>query len=239
MSLIPERSSDPELMDRPGNSEAELRAALDDIRLVNRFLGGRRALLRAVRPFLLSCPPGKALELLDVGTGGADLPLDVVRHARGLGRRARVTAIDVDPAVATIARRAVAEVAEIEVIRADALAPPFRPHSFDLVTASMFLHHFPHREIVRLLRSFGALARRAVVINDLRRHAAPYGFIRLFAKATGRSAMFAHNAPLSVLRGFTSEELWRAAEEAGAKRIRLERGWPYRLVLTLSSVEGT
>lgn len=234
MWLTPERSEAAELLDRPGNTEAELRDALRDIRLVNRFLGGRRVLFRALRPFLLDAPPGGELKLLDVGTGGADLPLDVARYARRLGRRVRITAIDLDPGVAAIAHRAAAGMEEIEIVRADARALPFAPKSFDLVTASMFLHHFGHVEIVRLLRSFAARARRAVVVNDLRRHLVPYGFIHLFARVGNRSAMFAHDAPLSVLRGFTPDELRRAADEAGAGRARIERGWPFRLVLALS-----
>jgi hypothetical protein len=39
---------------------------------------------------------------------------------------------------------------------------------------------------------------------------------------------------LSVLRGFVSEELARAAVEAGDERATLEHRFPYRLVLKLS-----
>ena len=99
----------------------------------------------------------------------------------------------------------------------------------------MFLHHFPHEQVVALLRRFRRLARRAVVVNDLRRHALPWAFIGVVARATVRHPMFVHDAALSVLRGFTGDELAAAAREAGSERFGLVRRWPFRLVLTLEA----
>lgn len=235
MWMVPERSLEPEWMDRPDNSAADLEATLQDIRNVNRLLGGRRVLLEALRPFLAAAPRGRPLEILDVGTGGADLPLAFVREAREAGCDVRVTAIDRDPETAAIAAREAAGHDEIRVVRCDARRPPFGAGSFDIVTASMFLHHFSHPEVVELLAGFVRLARQAVVINDLRRHRVPWAFIGLAARATRRHPMFVHDAPLSVLRGFTHAEMQRAASEAGAGPFRLERRWPYRLQLTLQT----
>jgi SAM-dependent methyltransferase len=145
-----------------------------------------------------------------------------------------VTAVDRDPAAVAVAAEVHCESdAEIRVVRADATALPFGRGSFDLVTASMFLHHFDHDGAVELLQSFRRIARRAVVVNDLRRHRLPWAFIKLFGFVTRRRAMFRHDAPLSVLRGFTVDELLRASRGAGVEKPRIDRRWPFRLVLTL------
>jgi SAM-dependent methyltransferase len=233
MLLTPPRSDRTEMMDRPGLARRDLDRALRDIGRVNRFLGGRRALLGALRPLLRR--GSGALELLDVGTGGADLPLAMVRCARRMGRQLRVTALDRDPVIASIAARQTADSSQIRVVAADAFHPPFAPGSFDFVTASMFLHHFEHDDAVRLLASFRRLARRAVVINDLRRHRLPWSAIHAIAWITRRHPIFVHDAPLSVLRGFTARELRRAARLAGGRTARVARRWPYRLVLTLDA----
>ena len=204
-----------------------------DIRLVNRILGGRRALLRGLGPFLKVQPPDVPLEVLDVGTGGGDLPIEMVLLGKRRGRVVNVTAVDRDPSAGLLAARSVQAWPEIRVLQADANELPFPRDSFDLVTASMFLHHFDHRGVVRLLSSFRQLARGAVLVNDLRRHLLPWAFIGLIARATLRYPMFVHDAPLSVRRGFTSEELLRAAREAGVEKPRVERRWPFRLVMTL------
>jgi ubiquinone/menaquinone biosynthesis C-methylase UbiE len=149
------------------------------------------------------------------------------------GRRLRVTAVDRDPSAASAAARFAAGRPEVRVVRADAEDLPFEDRSFDLVTASMFLHHFDHDGVVALLRRFRRLARRAVVVNDLRRHRLPWAFIATVARVTRRDPMFRHDAPLSVLRGFTDDELLAAAREAGVASPSLQRRWPFRLVMTL------
>lgn len=235
---VPARRLDPEWMDRLDNPPEAVAGALHDIGLVNRALGGRRALLRAMDPFLEAQPRHFPLEVLDVGTGGGDLPMEMVLLGKRRGKRVRVTAVDRDPAAGRVAACTVAAHPEIRVVRADANRLPFKKGSFDLVTASMFLHHFDHRGVVRLLSTFRRLARRAVLVNDLRRHLLPWAFIGLTARATLRYPMFIHDAPLSVLRGFTDEELLRAARESGVERPQVERRWPFRLVMTLPGHQG-
>jgi len=209
-----------------------------DLRAVNRWLGGRRALFSAVDPYLRAADPAVPLDVLDVGTGAADLPLALARRARRLGRRVRVVAIDRDPVTVELARRHLAGCAEVTLLRCDAARLPFAPRSFDLVIASLFLHHFEGPEATELLRSWRALARAAVIVNDLRRHRVAWAAIGALARATRRSAIFLNDAPLSVLRGFTVGELLGLARASGARAARVRRRWPFRLVLTLDAAAG-
>lgn len=232
-TLVPARRFDPEWMDRTDNTPEDLDGALDDIHTVNRFLGGSRVLVKAVRPFLPARSGGEPLSVLDVGTGGADLPLALVDDARRLGRRIRIVAVDRDPVTLDYARRKTSAVPEIELQAADAFHLPFAPASFDLVTASMFLHHFGHDDAVRLLLAFRRIARRAVLINDLERHVVPWAFIGFIARVTRRHPMFVNDAPLSVLRGFTRAELLALGRDAGAADATVSARTPYRFVLTM------
>jgi len=235
MALVPSRRNDPEILDRPDNAPADLESALRDVRWVNRLLGGRRTLLAALAPYLRAAPTDRPLTVLDLGTGSADLPLALARHARRLGREVRITAVDRDPTIVAIAAREVGDSPDVRVVCADAARLPFSPRSFDLVTVSMFLHHFAHDEAAALLAGWRRLARRAVIVNDLRRHLLPWATIRLLGRVTLRHPMFLHDAPLSVLRGFTVEELRQLAREAGDPRAEVQRSWPYRLALTLGA----
>jgi SAM-dependent methyltransferase len=220
-------------MDRPDNAPADLEGALEDIRAVNRYLGGSKVLLDALRPALTPGSDDAITTILDVGTGGADLPLDIVAFARRGGRRVRIVAVDRDPVTLAYARRRTAGVEEIEVVEGDALSLPYPDASFDYVTASLFLHHFVHDDAVKLVAAFRRIARRAVLVNDLERHLVPWAFIAVFARLTRRHPMFVHDAALSVLRGFTESELRRIAEDAGGGDARVEHLWPYRILLTV------
>lgn len=231
--IVPVRRHDPEWMDRPDNTPAELEGALHDIRSVNRLLGGSKTLVDAILPHLASAPPERPLTILDVGTGGADVPVAIAAAAHRLGRSVRIVGIDRDAVTIDLARRAVAGHGEIELVHADAFTFEAPEASFDLVTASLFLHHFTHDDATRLVSRFRGLARRAVLVNDLERHLVPWAFIAVAARLTRRHAMFVHDAPLSVLRGFTHDELMHVAIDAGAPLATVARRWPFRLLMTV------
>ena len=122
---VPARRHDSEWMDRTDNTAEDLSGALHDLKLTNRYLGGRRALLRGLDPWLARHVGNTRLEILDVGTGGADLPVEIVRRARRLGIAVRVTAIDRDPIIVGLASHAVAGQNAVRVLQADAAALPF------------------------------------------------------------------------------------------------------------------
>src|SRR5262245_42981834 len=77
---------------------------LADVARLNAVFGGRRLTLRAVRRLVAALPRGRALTVLDVGTGSADVPRAIVRWARRAGRAVRVLAIDHDADTLAIAR---------------------------------------------------------------------------------------------------------------------------------------
>ena len=75
---LPRRTGAEELLDAPSHEPAELAHSLRQITAVNRWLGGRRSLVRHLRA---SVPPGRAGTILDVGTGNAALLRDLVAWA--------------------------------------------------------------------------------------------------------------------------------------------------------------
>jgi SAM-dependent methyltransferase len=211
------RATEPEILDGAVPPGEALRS-LADLRFVNRWLGGRRALEGAVVPLLDS---GPGLRLLDVGCGSADLPATLASRFPG---RVRVFGLD--------RKRAHLRAApdRVRPIAGDVRALPFPPGSFDVVTVSAFLHHFDDTELVGILRALYDLARRALVVNDLRRARVPYVFGRLVFPLIFRSPVSVADGLVSIRRGFTPGELAARLEEAGLEAARVERRFPYRLV---------
>ncbi len=210
------RATDPELLDE-GVPEREAIASLADLRFVNRWLGGRRSLLRATLPHLAGSRP----KLLDVGCGSADLPA-LLLHAVG----PRLLAVGVDVKLVHL-RQAPPAVSRVV---ADVRRLPFQPWSFDVVTASLFLHHFDAPEVATVLRTLYALARRALVVNDLRRATVPYAFGRATFRCLFRSRVSVEDGLLSIRRAFTPGELLAGFREAGIPQVSIRRRFPYRLV---------
>jgi 2-polyprenyl-3-methyl-5-hydroxy-6-metoxy-1,4-benzoquinol methylase len=97
----------------------------------------------------------------------------------------------------------------------DAFALPFRPASFDYVMCSLFLHHFTDEQVVRLLRSFYALARRALFLSDLERSIFPYYFLPITRLIYKWHWITVHDGMISVRAAFRKRELSSLAKKAG------------------------
>jgi ubiquinone/menaquinone biosynthesis C-methylase UbiE len=220
-----------ELLDAGHHDVAELEESLDQVAEVNRLLGGQRAAWHGLAPLL---DTHVVTSVLDIGTGSADIPLDLDRRARHKGVRLSVVATDIHPQMRAIARRRVADRAAISIGAADALALPYSDRSFDVVLLSLTLHHFEGADQLRALREAGRVARRAVIVNELERcRANYYGARFLAATRWRRNRLTRHDGPLSVLRAFTTAELRELAAAAGLRIERLERRFFYRLLLVL------
>jgi SAM-dependent methyltransferase len=97
----------------------------------------------------------------------------------------------------------------------DGGALPFRSGSVDLVLLSQVAHHFAPAGVVRLLRECARVARRAVIVADLRRSlAAALGF-HVASRLLGFDAATVRDGVTSLRRGFTPGSLRALLCEAG------------------------
>jgi SAM-dependent methyltransferase len=219
------RRNRPELMDQPCVKETELAADLRNLAWINRLLGGV-AVIRAHLPRKLN--QGERWTVLDVATGGGDIP-------RWLARRrptVELIAGDLHPQMLQLARQWSAGL-PIRFIRCDARRLPFRDHSVDLVLCSLMLHHLTEADAVEALRELGRVARRRLVVNDLRRSRTAYVLIWLITRFS-RNPLTRYDSPVSVERAFTPAELESLARAAGLDRegrFRIRRHRFYRMAL--------
>lgn len=209
------RATDPERLDE-GVPDAEALRSLRDLRLVNRWLGNAPSLRRAVRPHL---PRGG--RLLDVGAASGDVPADILSRQAD---PALFVALDVKALHLRLCPPGLRRVV------ADLRALPFPDRSFDVVTASLILHHFDAPELPTVLAGLFRVAARALVVNDLHRARVPYLFGRVFFPLLFESRVSVDDGLLSIRRGFRPAELRAAFTEAGIPGVRLERRFPYRLL---------
>ena len=224
-----ERSDQLELIDGAEYTAAEYVENLADLRRVNRYLGGSSALTRHLFP-MIEATGLRRVRLLDVGTGSADIPEQIVDWASDRGIEIEFVALDLNEIAVLDARTRTVSYPEIKVVRADAMNLPFDDRSFDFALASLFLHHFENPQAAALLRSFARVARVAFIINDLRRHPIAYYSIKLLSQLFTRNRLVRNDSAVSVLRGFTERDI---AEIANASQTELQvfRHFPYRIIL--------
>lgn len=180
----------------------------------NRRFGGLSTVLNPLSRWSARWVPGEPISLLDVGAGGADIPRALVRWARARGFRLHVAALEPSPDIAERARRACADYPEIEIIEKDLRWMTDRRATFDYVIASLFLHHVAVRERADALAALDRLARRGVIVSDLRRSLAGYWAVGALA-ALRRDRVAFHDGPVSVRRAFRPAELDNLAAALG------------------------
>ena len=221
-----------ELLDQNAGSLAEVRRSLHDIRRINRWLGGARVAVDAVFELLEKRGLRRAT-VLDVGTGSADIPLQLQREARRRGIELQIYALDLSARHLEVAREDVGDASDIHLLRGDAFALPFRDEGVDVVLASLFLHHFRAPEIERLLREWNRVARVGIAANDLERDAVPLWFFRLARPVFARSYLTRFDGETSIRRAYTRAELDLIARAALPHAV-VQAHFPYRLSLTFS-----
>lgn len=229
------RAQADEMMDDFSITDMRLTRALENLRGVNRWLGGYAATRSALAPLLQR---KKHVRLLDLGTGAADHPEHLVRWARQQGATLESVALDANPATveharAALDRRLPSSLRDcIRVDVGDAFDLSFEDGAFDVVHAALFFHHFNQAEAADLLREMNRVAREGIIVNDLHRHPLAYYGIKALGSVLPVSEMFRHDGPLSVLRGFRRSELQASAEAAGLSAYRVRWHWAFRWILT-------
>jgi hypothetical protein len=213
-----------ELLDDPGADPAAVAESLRNIARSNRWFGGAAAVRHGLARALAGVPAGTTLTLADLGTGLGDLPGVAARWAARRGLRLETVGLERNPVAARLAYEG-----GLPCAVGCAGAPPLREKSVDIVLVSQVAHHLADDSAVRLFRTCDRLARRAVIVADLRRgRLGPLAFW-CGARALGFDGITVADGITSLRRGYTAGEL-RAMLAAAGVRGTVERRPGYRLV---------
>ena len=212
----------PELLDAGSGTPAEVATALSDLRHINQWFGGIAAsqsmIARVARKIDRSL-----LSLLEVAAGGGFVPQAVSTRMQKLGVRLQVTLLD----------RAQSHLKNssgngISAVSGDALALPFADGSFDLVSCCLFVHHLEPAQVVQFVNEGLRVCRAAVIINDVVRDPIHLALVYL-SLPLYRSHFTHHDAPASVRRAYTVEEMRQMLLQTTAASVEIERYPLYRM----------
>jgi SAM-dependent methyltransferase len=199
-----------ELLDQPDADPAVVAESLRNIARANRWFGGAAAVRYGLARTLEPLRPGSTLSLLDLGTGMGDLPRAAVRWGAARGIRVTPVGLELSRSAA-----ALAQASGVPTAVACAGAPPLRDKSVDIVLVSQVAHHLTHASVVHLLRTCDRLARRAVILADLRRHPLAPPSFWCGARLLRFDPVTVADGMTSLRRGFTRPELENLLAKAG------------------------
>ena len=188
----------PELLDSDSGTAEEIADSLSDLRMVNRRFGGVRTVYKLLREVAVQRKLS-SLSCLDVAGASGDIMEQAAKALAGEGVQLDSLVLD---------RAATHLNGGRAVVRGDALMLPFLDNSFDVVSCSLFVHHLEPGDVMRFAREAMRVARHALIISDLRRNPVHLALV-YFGFPLYRSRLTRHDAPASVRRAYTAEEVER------------------------------
>jgi SAM-dependent methyltransferase len=232
----PPRNLRDELLDLDEAPFEEVKDSLSDVRRVNRYLSGYRVLLQHAEPFLKNHSDKRPFTVIDLATGSADQPTELVLLARRLNVPIRVIAIDINRKMLDYAREESNEFPEISFVQCDILNLPFEENSFDLAINSLSLHHFSENNAVSIIQALDKLGESGFIVNDLHRSRVAFCSIFILTRILTKNRLTRYDAPVSVMNAFTPLEMRQLAQDAGVKEFEVHRHFPYRIALIRNSI---
>ncbi|HZD32058.1 MAG TPA: methyltransferase domain-containing protein [Candidatus Angelobacter sp.] len=208
-----------ELLDHDLGTHQQIVDALEDLNTVNRWFGGTYTATKLLRSGA-ALTGKKEFSLLEVGAGSGYVPLFVQERLERQGTTINVTLLDCNwthlPANG------------VPSVTGNALRLPFRDGAFDLVSCSIFTHHFDPDPLRHLLAEALRVSRTAVVFNDLIRSRLHLLLVYLWLPFF-RSRMSWNDGPASVRAAYTVPEMKSILADVPARRISVSRHYLYRM----------
>lgn len=228
--MFEQRSLALELIDTGDYTPAEYAQFLREIALVNRFAGDYWALKNSL--FADIKRDGvKDFAVLDLGAGSGELLRMTADFAGKNNYKVKLTGLELNPEAADAILTESSAYDNIFALRGDALQLPFADGSFDYVMCSLFTHHLPDENIVKVFKEMSRVARRGIYVIDLHRHPLAYFLYTTVGKIFIKGRLVRQDGALSILRAFKADEMRHLAQRAHLKNIDVARHFPFRLVL--------
>jgi len=221
------RSSQPEIMDDLELQGESLKELLDDLRIVNKWLGGNSITLDGIEQLLDKSVKNESLTVLDVGCGDGEVLRQCIHWASKRQIELHVIGIDANPHILIEANKRSEHLENYSFKVMDILSEKEEIPAFDIALCTLFLHHFSEKQIVHLTNRLSAQAKVGVVINDLHRSRWAFWLFRIFSSVFLKTKIARHDGLVSVARGFKKHELVQMSTNIEGQH-RMKWKWAFR-----------
>jgi 2-polyprenyl-3-methyl-5-hydroxy-6-metoxy-1,4-benzoquinol methylase len=229
------RSTGIEIMDDLDCKGEVVDQTLRELDFINQWLGGNAVTLNGLKSLFKTIPKNQKISIADLGCGSGEMLRLIAKHASKEGRQVDLIGMDANPNITSYAQKHSTGFDNIQIESTNIFSDEFRKRKFDIVLATLFLHHFTEDELIGIFSSLKNQANLGIVINDIHRHPLGYYSIKFLTQLFSKSAMVKFDAPLSVLRAFKKEELKNILQKAGIEKYQLKWKWAFRWQLVITN----
>lgn len=214
------RTPQHELLDGDTESPEAVLESLRDLRRVNRWFGGVHTTAYLLRR-AMQVSGLRSATVLEVAAGDG---YSITRAAE----RLKEEHLDVKPLC--LDRRGLHDETHCgdRAVVGNALELAFPPASFDFVSCGLFVHHLSPAQVIAFVNGALVVARRAVLINDLRR--SPLHLALVYAgMPLLRSPLSRFDSVASVRQSYTPDELSQLMVQTNAASSEIRLRYLFRM----------
>ena len=232
------RSKEKELIDDLELDNDALRQNLEELAVINKYLGGNQVTISGLKKLIsnsnsLITNNQTPIIIADLGCGGGDMLMVMADWAKNKSINANFIGIDANDFMIEFAKERTRNYQNISYLHQNIFSEEFQKYSFDIVTMTLFCHHFEDEALIKILHQFRKQTRLGVVINDIHRHWFAYHSIAWITKLFLKSYLVKNDAKLSVWRAFRRKDLENIIQEAGYTNYSIRWKWAFRWEVAL------
>ena len=222
------RSTQIEIMDSLDFQGEEMQNLLNDLKTVNKWLGGDKITVNGLQKLLKNHPKSKEVIILDIGCGDGHMLRKCSDFAQKEGYLVKCIGIDFNTNILEYAKLQSKDYPNMEFQKVDVFFDENLIPNSDIALFTLFLHHFSDEKIEHLLKSVLPKTNKGLIINDLQRSKQAFTLFKLVSKLFLKTKTAEHDGLVSIARGFRKSEL-----EVISKKIKNQTSticwqWAYR-----------
>lgn len=222
------RSAQDEIMDSLDFGGVEMRNLLDDLKTVNKWLGGNSITLDGLEKLLKDHPKSKEVVLVDIGCGDGELLRRCSDFASKNGYNLKGIGIDINPHILEHAKFQSADYPFLEYRKIDVLLDQNSIPNSDIAMFTLFLHHFNNDQIENILKSIIPKTSKGLIINDLQRSKSAFVLFKFISLLFLRTKTARHDGLVSIARGFRKHELEYISKKIPNQKSTICWKWAFR-----------
>ncbi|HSR18237.1 MAG TPA: methyltransferase domain-containing protein [Ignavibacteriaceae bacterium] len=219
------RSTKKEMMDDFSITDKRIDSALAELELINKYLGGISVSKKGIGKFYTPGNSNLNFKILDAGSGSSEILLKIREGFKEIS----ICSLDKNQQACHYSKNK----NSLNIICGDIFYLPLKKGYFDIVHASLLLHHFSIDELKEIFGNLLLLVKKGVVINELRRNIFALIGIKILTLFFSKSELVRNDAPLSVKKGFVKKELKNILAALPAAGYSIKRKWAFRWLVVV------
>jgi len=229
------RSDEVEIMDDFSIDGAILRNTLDTLDVINKWLGGINVTISGLKKVFKKQCKEKEYTIIDLGCGSGAMLRQIADFGDKNGFKFHLIGLDANLHTVEYARELSECYTNITYFHSDIFAYEFDSVQFDIVTSTLFLHHFDQKQLIYLLSQLLKKASIGIIVNDLHRHAVAYYLFKILTIPISNQ-MVVEDGLTSVRKGFKRKDLEVLSQKINAKAdISWKWAFRYLWIITKST----